>query len=82
VVASRVLAQQQALRQQAADAAAGVQAQILNRYRAGQAVYTEVVIAQATTLNARRALIQLIADRHTTAVALIQSLGGGWRVPG
>jgi len=29
-------------------------------------------------LSARRALVKLQADRQTTAVALIQSLGGGW----
>jgi outer membrane protein TolC len=51
---------------------------MLNRYRAGQVVYTDVVTAQVTALNARRALVQLQADRQTTAVALIQSLGGGW----
>jgi outer membrane protein TolC len=52
---------------------------MLNRYKAGQVSYTEVVQAQATALSARRALVQLQADRQTTAVALIQSLGGGWK---
>jgi NodT family efflux transporter outer membrane factor (OMF) lipoprotein len=78
LAATRVLTQQQALRQQAADAAAQVQAQVQRRYEAGQVSYTEVVTAQATALSARRALVQLLADRQTTAVALIQSLGGGW----
>ena len=40
--------------------------------------YTEVVQAQATAPSARRALVQTQADRQTTAVALIQSIGGGW----
>jgi outer membrane protein TolC len=40
--------------------------------------YTEVVTAQVTALQARRQLVQVQADRQTTAVALIQSLGGGW----
>ena len=44
--------------------------------------YTEVVIAQATALQARRALVQLLAERQTTAVALIQALGGGWHEGG
>jgi outer membrane protein TolC len=52
---------------------------VLNRYRAGQVGYTEVITAQATALTARRALVQALADRQTTAVALLQSLGGGWR---
>ena len=78
LAATRVLAQQQALRQQASEAADQVEAQLLNRYKAGQVSYTEVVTAQVTALSARRALVQTQADRQTTAVALIQSLGGGW----
>lgn len=81
LAATRVLAQQEALRRQAADAAAQVQAQVQRRYEAGQVSYTDVISAQATALTARRALVQLTADRQTTAVALIQSLGGGWHAP-
>ncbi len=79
LTATRVLAQQQALRQQASQAADEAEVQMLNRYRAGQVDYTQVVSAQASALSARRALIQAQADRQTTAVALIQSLGGGWQ---
>ncbi|CAN7216451.1 TolC family protein [Pseudoduganella sp. LjRoot289] len=78
LAASRALEQQQELRRTAAAAADQVEQQMLNRYRAGQVGYTEVVQAQVTALNARRALLQAQADRQTTAVALIQSLGGGW----
>lgn len=77
--ASRVLQTQQGLRAQASSAADQVEQQVLNRYRSGQVSYTEVITAQTTALNARRALVQATADRQTTAVALIQSLGGGWR---
>ena len=77
--ASRVLALQHALRRQASNAADQVEQQVLNRYRSGQVGYTEVITAQTTALNARRALTQSQADRQTTAVALIQSLGGGWQ---
>ena len=79
LAATRVLAQQQELRRQASQAADEAETQVLNRYRAGQVSYTEVVTAQATALSARRALVQAQADRKTTAVALIQSLGGGWQ---
>lgn len=78
LAASRALEQQQVHRRAAAAAADQVEQQMLNRYRAGQVGYTEVVQAQVTALNARRALLQAQADRQTTAVALIQSLGGGW----
>ena len=78
LAATRVLAVQQALRQQASVAADQVEQQVLNRYRAGQVSFTEVIAAQATALSTRRTLVQAMADRQTTAVALIQSLGGGW----
>ena len=76
--AARVLKVQQELRAQASSSADQVEQQVLNRYRSGQISYTEVITAQTTALNARRALVQSTADRQTTAVALIQSLGGGW----
>ncbi|SFF91418.1 efflux transporter, outer membrane factor (OMF) lipoprotein, NodT family [Duganella sp. CF458] len=79
LAASKVLAQQQALRETSAHAASQVEQQMLNRYRAGQVGYTDVVAAQVTALNARRALLQAQADRQSTAVALVQALGGGWK---
>ncbi|MDO9358227.1 MAG: efflux transporter outer membrane subunit [Polaromonas sp.] len=79
LAATRVLQVQETLRREASQAADLVEQQVLNRYRSGQVGYTEVITAQATALNARRALIQAMADRQTTAVALIQSLGGGWQ---
>ncbi len=79
LVASRILAQQLTLRQQASRAADQVEQQVLNRYQAGQVSFTEVINAQATAQSARRNLIQLQSDRQVAAVALIQSLGGGWR---
>ena len=80
LAATRVLLTQQDLLRQASQAADQVEQQLLNRYRSGQVSYTEVITAQATALSARRALVQAMADRQTTAVALIQSLGGGWQV--
>lgn len=76
--ASRILAEQQLLRRQAATSADQVEQQFLNRYTSGTIAYTEVITAQITALSARRALAQATADRQTTAVALIQALGGGW----
>jgi outer membrane protein TolC len=81
LVALRVLQQQQSLRAQAAEAAARVEQQILNRYQAGQLNFTEVVNAQVSASNARRALVQAQIDRQLAAVALIQALGGGWTGP-
>ena len=76
--AVRVLEQQQEFTRVASEAADKVEQQILNRYRAGQVSYTEVVQAQNTALNARRSMVQVQADRQAAAVALVQALGGGW----
>lgn len=78
LAASRVLLQQQGLREQASLAADEAEVLALNRYRAGQTGYTEVVTAQSSALAARRALVQVRTDRQITAVALIQALGGSW----
>lgn len=79
LIAARILQQQLVLRQQANTSADLVEQQVLNRYTAGQVGYTEVITAQVTAANARRAVLQAQVDRQTAAVALIQGLGGGWK---
>lgn len=79
LTATHSLQQQLELRKVASEAADQVEAQMLNRYRAGQVSYSDVVTAQVTAQSARSNLVQAQADRQTTAVALIQALGGGWR---
>jgi NodT family efflux transporter outer membrane factor (OMF) lipoprotein len=76
---SRALVEQAALRREASAAADATEAQIMNRYRAGQLSYTEVVTAQVAALSARRALLQLALARQASAIALIAALGGGWQ---
>jgi NodT family efflux transporter outer membrane factor (OMF) lipoprotein len=75
-----ILAQQLELQKAASTAADQVEEKLMNEYRAGQVVYTDVVTAQVTALTARRALVQSQSDRQTTAVSLIRALGGGWHV--
>jgi NodT family efflux transporter outer membrane factor (OMF) lipoprotein len=75
---ARAQAEQAELLKQASDAADQTEQQILNRYRAGQLSYTDVVTAQASALSARRALVQVAVNRQVTAITLIQALGGGW----
>ena len=79
LTAGAALAQQEGLRREASAAADKTEQQLLNRYRAAQVSYTEVVTAQAAALGARRTLVQLQVNRQTAAVALIQALGGGWQ---
>ncbi len=82
LVASRVLAEQETLLAASASSATQAQAQVLNRYRAGQVSFLDVVVAQTTALNARRALLQAQVNRQVASVALIRSLGGGWEAAG
>jgi NodT family efflux transporter outer membrane factor (OMF) lipoprotein len=78
LTATASLAQQETLRREASAAADKTEQQMLNRYRAGQVGYTEVVTAQASALSARRTVLQLQVGRQAAAVGLIQGLGGGW----
>ncbi|MFT4047025.1 MAG: efflux transporter outer membrane subunit [Solimonas sp.] len=78
LTATRVLEKQYALRQQASDVADENERQILNQYKAGQITFSDVVTAQASAASARSELIETALSRQTTAVALIQALGGGW----
>jgi len=78
---SMVLEQQTDLRQRASDAADEAERIALNQYRSGLIGYTDVVTSQTAALNARRSLVQVKVGRQTTAIALIQALGGGWRAP-
>ena len=81
LVTLRALAEQLAHQQAAADAAAEAEQRILNRYQAGLAAYTEVVTAQAASLNARRSVLQLGLQRQQGVIDLIAALGGGWQAP-
>jgi len=75
----RGLTEQLAQRQQASAAADLTEQQVLNRYRAGQVGYTDVVTAQTSALAARRSVVQLQVGQQVNAIALVQALGGGWR---
>ncbi len=81
LAAQRVLTQEYDLRRQAALAAGQAATMVLNQYKAGQVDYTSVVTAQANALAAQQSLVQATATRQTTAVALVQALGGGWKAP-
>ncbi|ALN91412.1 efflux transporter outer membrane subunit [Lysobacter gummosus] len=78
LVATNVLVERARLFAQASQSADEAERIALNRYQAGLVAYTDVVVAQATALSARQSLAQATRDRQTTAVALIQALGGGW----
>jgi NodT family efflux transporter outer membrane factor (OMF) lipoprotein len=81
LAATRILADEYTLREQASHDADQALTMVMNQYREGQVDYTSVVVAQVAALNARRSMVQAAALRQTTAVALIQGLGGGWTAP-
>ena len=78
LAAQRVLATEQAMRMAAADLASAAETIARNQYAAGAVDYTAVVIAQTTAINARNTELSIEAQRLTTAVDLIEALGGGW----
>jgi outer membrane protein TolC len=79
LAAARALERQYTLQLTASQAADQTEQMLLNQYKAGQVAYTDVVAAQASALSARRTLLTTAVSRQTTAVALVQALGGGWR---
>ena len=81
LAATRAQAEQALLRSEASQAADQTEQQLLNRYKAGQVSYTDVVTAQASALSARRSVASLAASRQASAIALIVALGGGWHAP-
>lgn len=78
LVAGRVLEQDYALRLTAQKAADQNEQILLNQYRSGQVAYTDVVVAQASALSARRTALGSARDRIVAAISLVQALGGGW----
>jgi NodT family efflux transporter outer membrane factor (OMF) lipoprotein len=78
LAAQRVFAPEQLQLQQAADVTAANEKITLNEYNAGTVDYTTVVSAEAAALSSRNALVGIQANRLTTAIDLIEALGGGW----
>jgi NodT family efflux transporter outer membrane factor (OMF) lipoprotein len=78
LAADRVLAQEQPYKDASSAAADGAEKIALNQYEAGTVAYTSVVVAQATALSARTAVVTNQANRIVAALDLIQDLGGGW----
>ena len=78
LAAQRVFEPEEAQLEQAAAVTATNETITLNEYKAGTVDFTTVVTAQAAALAARNALLAIQANRLTTAVDLIEALGGGW----
>jgi outer membrane protein, multidrug efflux system len=51
-----------------------------DRYSGGLVAYLDVITAQQQLLTSERQDVQIRGQQHTTSVALVKALGGGWNV--
>jgi outer membrane protein TolC len=49
-----------------------------NQYKAGTVSYLNVITAQTIALTNETTAVQILGQRMTAAVLLVQALGGGW----
>jgi NodT family efflux transporter outer membrane factor (OMF) lipoprotein len=80
LVTLRILEKQAAIEAEAVKAAREAETLTLNQYKAGTVPYSSVISAQTARLNAEQTALNILRDRLTASVALIQDLGGGWDV--
>ena len=78
LVTLRILEKQAAIEEEAVKAAREAETLTLNQYKAGTVPYSSVISAQTARLNAEQTALNVLRDRLTASVALIQDLGGGW----
>ncbi len=78
LAASRILAHQAVVQNQAAASAREALKLVINQYKSGTVAYSSVLTAQINAYAAQKTADDLTYLRMTTAVALIKALGGGW----
>ena len=78
LAAVRILTQQMAQQQAAAQSAQRFVDLEMGRYQTGIDPYIDVIAAQNTLLADQQALALLRTEQMTASVQLIEALGGGW----
>lgn len=78
LAALRILAQQADIEDVAVTSAREAERLILNQYKAGTVVYTNVIIAQTTRLADEQTALTIRQNRLAASVGLVQAVGGGW----
>jgi NodT family efflux transporter outer membrane factor (OMF) lipoprotein len=78
LAALRILEQEATVQGEAVNAAGRSVFLTLNQYQAGTLGYLNVITAQTIALNDELTAIQILGQRMTAAVLLVQALGGGW----
>uniref|UniRef100_E6QQE3 Putative RND efflux system, outer membrane lipoprotein, NodT n=1 Tax=mine drainage metagenome TaxID=410659 RepID=E6QQE3_9ZZZZ len=74
----RILAQENRVQTEAAAAAQTGLNFALNQYQAGMVSYTNVLIAQITTLSANKARLDVLGRELVASAGLVTALGGNW----
>jgi NodT family efflux transporter outer membrane factor (OMF) lipoprotein len=80
LAALRILEDENRAQDEAVKAAQQSLSVITNQYKAGTVSYLNVITAQTTVLSNELTAIQTRGRRMSSAVLLIQALGGGWNV--
>jgi NodT family efflux transporter outer membrane factor (OMF) lipoprotein len=78
LAALRILEQEATVQGEAVNAAGRSVFLTLNQYQAGTVGYLNVITAQTIALNDELTAIQILGQRMTAAVLLVEALGGGW----
>jgi NodT family efflux transporter outer membrane factor (OMF) lipoprotein len=78
LAALRILEKEAATQQRAVLASQKSLELSLTRYRGGVTSYLEVTVAQSAALADEVAAVDILGRRMTSAVLLVQALGGGW----
>ncbi len=81
LAALRILEQAASVQDEAADLSEKGVTIALNRYQAGIAGYTDVVVAVNQALTNQQKSIQIAQQRLNASVLLVKALGGGWDKP-
>jgi NodT family efflux transporter outer membrane factor (OMF) lipoprotein len=78
LAALRILEDESKVQGEAVKAAGRTVFLTMNQYQAGTVSYLNVITAQTIALNDELTAIQILGQRMTAAVLLVQALGGGW----
>lgn len=80
LVSLRILNQQMIVERQSVASARTALNLVINQYKSGVVPYSSVITAQTTLLSAEQSAVTVEYLRMTSAVGLIEALGGGWHV--
>lgn len=78
LVILRVLEKQAAISEQAVAAAREAETLTLEQYKGGTVPYNSVIVAQAARLNSEQSALNVLLNRLTASITMIEALGGGW----